>query len=152
MEAGTGFNPRTHEECDREIIFHGLIPQFQSTHSRGVRPILPPFDKLCSCFNPRTHEECDDGHRCALTYGCCFNPRTHEECDNFYFFLGNAFGVSIHALTRSATSISVRESIKLFLFQSTHSRGVRHIKCTGVNAYRGFNPRTHEECDSGKSN
>ena len=36
---------------------------------------------------------------------------------------------------------------KLFMFQSTHSRGVRHnIACmAAIDAC--FNPRTHEECD-----
>ena len=78
-----------------------------------------------------------------------FNPRTHEECDPF---------------------VVVDESLKI-KFQSTHSRGVRHKTkimaalrlnvsihaLTRSATYRdtscrsrpnGFNPRTHEECDT----
>ena len=77
-----------------------------------------------------------------------FNPRTHEECDIFWLL--------ITGYNRS--------------FQSTHSRRVRHeqqlatCKQTNVSIHAltksatqlhlqkanvmGFNPRTHEECDS----
>ena len=35
------------------------------------------------------------------------------------------------------------------MFQSTHSRGVRHAWILSIPQYTaGFNPRTHEECDS----
>ena len=98
------FNPRTHEECDRCLLF---------------------FRHSWTCFNPRTHEECDFPcirHRCisvvsihALTKSATwtyvgipafesFNPRTHEECDRFPSFLSPVFNVSIHALTKSATN------------------------------------------------
>ena len=80
------FNPRTHEECDRNLLCKYL----------GI-----------SDFNPRTHEECDDSNRKrysarssisihALTRSATlpilhrsilasnFNPRTHEECDEYF--------------------------------------------------------------------
>ena len=82
--ASSGFNPRTREECDewsqssahydRHVSIHALarsatlMPrrhplaahQFQSTHSRGVRPRSPRrFWRHCGSFNPRTREECD---------------------------------------------------------------------------------------------
>ena len=78
-----GFNPRTHEECDYSEMIHldGGI-EFQSTHSRGVRPFPWQIRISGTGFNPRTHEECDN--RCN---DCYVTER-----------------VSIHALTRSATA------------------------------------------------
>ncbi len=120
------FNPRTHEECDciaRQRTLSGKVSIHALTRSAT-------FGRVChtiflSCFNPRTHEECDltvtaegDGedvsihaltrsatssaahHRC---WHDCFNPRTHEECDGIF-----EFPASFN-----------------FMFQSTHSRGVR---------------------------
>ena len=57
----------------------------------------------------------------------CFNPRTHEECDQLLHVIAPELGVSIHALTRSATN----------------SSGHHRYRCPC------FNPRTHEECDGG---
>ena len=62
------------------------LTKFQSTHSRGVRLGSPKFcGSLIPDFNPRTHEECDSLSN-ALNALTCF--------------------ISIHALTRSATSSS----------------------------------------------
>ena len=80
----------------------------------------------------------------------------------------NLFGVSIHALTRSATPTQLPEQPKAPVsihaltrsatvvysftmpdgkFQSTHSRGVRLAVMGAVPIAGSFNPRTHEECD-----
>ena len=101
---------------------------FQSTHSRGVRLRKNP---VISLWN----------------FG--FNPRTHEECDELGSILESTFiFVSIHALTRSATLFTLASVFFLFLFQSTHSRGVRLRKNPVISLWNfGFNPRTHEECD-----
>ena len=124
------------------------VLQFQSTHSRGVRPDPQVIRGVSECFNPRTHEECDKprpdldrGSKFQSThsrgvrhpvpslsrhYPRSFNPRTHEECDlKFLSRSDQCIRVSIHALTRSATQID-----------SCH---FLHVFC--------FNPRTHEECD-----
>ena len=99
-----GFNPRTHEECDYFYLSNSIYgDKFQSTHSRGVR----------QCFS------------CGRKHVSGFNPRTHEECDNLKFSIRYYKGVSIHALTRSATTDN-RNTMRVGLFQSTHSRGVRH--------------------------
>ncbi|MDU5323878.1 MAG: hypothetical protein E6149_04320, partial [Peptoniphilus harei] len=38
------FNPRTHEECDLQTTpAHLMGWEFQSTHPRGVRPVLPSY-------------------------------------------------------------------------------------------------------------
>ena len=37
------------------------------------------------------------------------------------------------------------------MFQSTHSRGVRHRQLHPKTDYNSFNPRTHEECDMGST-
>ena len=55
--------------------------------------------------------------------------------------------VSIHALTKSATSL-IQVFTSSMMFQSTHSRRVR--RRSGFKLafpYNSFNPRTHEECD-----
>ena len=145
----SSFNPRTHEECDGQTAMSSTSANvFQSTHSRGVRLAL---------YLRRTDH-------------AGFNPRTHEECDTISQTIKFLDYVSIHALTRSATWILPLLPPKLIQFQSTHSRGVRRFDLSkkvaftafqsthsrGVRLYtglqpfyvpRGFNPRTHEECD-----
>ena len=54
--------------------------------------------------------------------------------------------VSIHALTRSATSVFIC-AMQSRMFQSTHSRGVRLTGTNTATEQASFNPRTHEECD-----
>ena len=58
--------------------------------------------------------------------------------------------VSIHALTRSAT-MNYMFCIPYEGFQSTHSRGVRRPQESTIRARSSFNPRTHEECDALRS-
>ena len=81
-----------------------LEKAFQSTHSRGVRRSI----------SVRTAAQHPD-----------FNPRTHEECDTASAIVCFACWISIHALTRSATT----------------QRKPKFTPATN------FNPRTHEECD-----
>jgi len=55
-----GFNPRTRGECDPEVhVISTFSDRFQSTHSRGVRPICWRPSRSISSFNPRTRGECD---------------------------------------------------------------------------------------------
>ena len=104
------------------------FPLFQSTHSQGVRlfqvsktrginyisihaltrsaTIVQLLSQpLLSYFNPRTHKECDLS---AVYFVLCsedFNPRTHKECDVSLDLQSWTYKISIHALTRSATSV-----------------------------------------------
>ena len=57
------FNPRTRVGCD-EIAedFVRNLPQFQSTHPRGVRPLKRFKMIFQSYFNPRTRMGCDHSH------------------------------------------------------------------------------------------
>ena len=104
-----------------------IAVKFQSTHSRGVRQgtyIVVEYND--ENFNPRTHGECDEEQEQAAAF----------------------FGISIHALTGSATIFSAFFCALITIFQSTHSRGVRldeggKQKSITIN----FNPRTHGECD-----
>ena len=97
------FNPRTHMECDRNGI-------------KSWRSIIS--------FNPRTHMECDCGVPCCHRQTCGFNPRTHMECDLGSSALLARISASIHALTWSATRLTLFPDMYLVL-QSTHSHGVR---------------------------
>ncbi len=89
------------------------------------------------CFNPRTHEECDSFSASVRKPWTCFNPRTHEECDWSCQVRRSQLGVSIHALTRSATEFRKMSKADQAEFQSTHSRGVRRR----VRGYRGMERR-----------
>ena len=148
----TGFNPRTHEECDtpqwasyifKMVSIHALTRSatytgtwslwsgwFQSTHSRGVRPSNGVRRVAVSSFQS-THSR-----------GVRHNPPKA---------LVTASCVSIHALTRSATTLkAIRQRPPVF--QSTHSRGVRHThQSSQRDSIIRFNPRTHEECDQSVS-
>ena len=122
---------------------------FQSTHPRGVRPVLR------SAIRHRLRVSIHAPARGATCASCtsarpviCFNPRTREGCDQTAF---------------------VREYL-VDLFQSTHPRGVRQVGLTsflipgrvsihaparGATRRAGrrcapdrcFNPRTREGCD-----
>ena len=77
------FNPRTHEECD--LTWHrdvSVFCRFQSTHSRGVRPMV--------------HE-----HGC-IGAGISIHALTRSATVDL-LVLDDLGAISIHALTRSAT-------------------------------------------------
>ncbi len=142
------FNPRTHEECDCYLIpFKNKKKDFNPrTHEEcdGTGAVETWY---IGDFNPRTHEECDHILMNNFKFTIYFNPRTHEECDvkssdsarprNGFqsthsrgvrlptVFTSNLpIGISIHALTRSATRPFLHRTCQSE-FQSTHSRGVR---------------------------
>ena len=121
------FNPRTHEECDpRSTTRRTSDRSFQSTHSRGVRQILSK--KVHDLYNVSIH---------ALTRSATMiNSPT-----------GGALLVSIHALTRSATILQESDRTYLYCFNPR-----THEECDLQHTVRQelfpcFNPRTHEECD-----
>ena len=101
-------------------------PLFQSTHPRGVRhgvnsvplciPVIsihapargatPRAHTLVSLsldFNPRTREGCDFHLTKKMSPQNHFNPRTREGCDSLQIWLGQSWGISIHAPARGAT-------------------------------------------------
>ena len=101
------FNPRTHEECDflKHSVCMGILDVSIHALTRSATPTILIEIPFGFSFNPRTHEECDYNRYLLIQHRISFNPRTHEECDNINPTSGF-----------------------LFLFQSTHSRGVRpHI-------------------------
>ena len=77
------FNPRTHEECDI-LLWLLCFPQteFQSTHSRGVRP------------------EASYRSMHTITISIHALTRSATKCNQRYI---RKYLISIHALTRSAT-------------------------------------------------
>ncbi len=99
---------------------------FQSTHPRGVRLDLA---KSTLNLNVSIH---------APTWGAtywsrshhsdilCFNPRTHVGCDALSFF-GLCFKLSFNPRTHVGCDADYQYGAKMYLFQSTHPRGVRLI-------------------------
>ncbi len=81
--------------------------KFQSTHPRGVRLSSNENRAARKSFNPRTREGCDDSMVIAGYHSWGFNPRTREGCDYL--------ALSYHAV---------------YVFQSTHPRGVRPLALT----------------------
>ncbi len=76
-------------------------------------------------FNPRPHEEGDKNAVGKDSWMEDFNPRPHEEGDSAVFSHATIVIISIHALTRRATS-----EIRKHMPELTD-----------------FNPRPHEEGD-----
>ena len=98
------FNPRTREGCD--LLGNYLM-----------------CDKLC--FNPRTREGCDPGTFTFAANPARFNPRTREGCD-FAIFAKQFASACFNPRTREGCDDSgLMLSLTLFMFQSTHPRGVR---------------------------
>ena len=86
------------------VVLPGYLTRFQSTHPRGVRlSRCTVKQSLGISFNPRTHEGCDFVKLLAQCVPRCFNPRTHEGCDDNLASARNLRDVSIHAPTRGAT-------------------------------------------------
>ena len=143
------FNPRTHEECDKSepfkfddsrISIHALTRSAtdqQRVHSKRssisihalTRSATSHWQARCllvSHFNPRTHEECD-GVKLTIDEMAYLFQSTHSRGVrlNQSVHQDRTATISIHALTRSATT---KRS------QTKQQRS-------------DFNPRTHEECD-----
>ena len=143
------FNPRTREECDGFLVLKIMQASlFQSTHSRGVRRFFSFKDNASLTIS---------------IHALARSATLLQEMDH------RSLEISIHALARSATFLDL-QYFTAFIFQSTHSRGVR-LLCTIISSLwhlfqsthsRGvrlptaikwfeeredFNPRTREECD-----
>ena len=90
--------------------------------------------------------ECDNPTNGKI--GCVgnFNSRTHVECDRPQMQQLLQDVISTHALTWSATDEEYFE-FGLFIFQLTHSRGVRRHHIGNWAEHIHFNSRTHVECD-----
>ena len=80
--------------------------KFQSTHSRGVRPGFQTNICNATCISIHALTRSATGNRSGVYYNN---------------------GISIHALTRSATIVDTSLYYASNKFQSTHSRGVRHL-------------------------
>ena len=99
--------------------------RFQSTHPRRVWQFLLRLLQLQVCFNPHTHEGCD-----------CKNPHLVNAAKQFQ---------STHP--RRVWLLIFNVTLWCKRFQSTHPRRVWLCMCVYL-IYRGFNPHTHEGCDS----
>ena len=83
-DAGTDFNPRTREGCDRKAVSAGVL--------------INPY------FNPRTREGCDFPALSVAGTHRHFNPRTREGCDLQPYGEDTGDGaISIHAPVKGAT-------------------------------------------------
>ena len=167
----TDFNPRTHEECDF-LSLYGLVTSqsFQSTHSRGVRQhrlsFVGPLVRFQSTHSRGVRLRRDDRLVLAVVFQSTHSRGVRHCIAELYVFEGF---ISIHALTRSATSdfeelrqdlsISIHALTRSATTTTTINRGGGGISihaltrsATGRRVGRGrdrphFNPRTHEECD-----
>ena len=98
------FQSRTCEGCDgKSNCGKTALRWFQSTHPRGVRPLLLMIRSSDTSFNPRTRVGCDCFLRIQTTYML----------------------VSIHAPAWGATVAKTSILVGEMAFQSTHPRGVR---------------------------
>ena len=160
------FNPRTHVGCDsKSTTLPTPLEIFQSTHPRGVRPLITGKLLHLVNFNPRTHVGCDKVYPSHSKDVLHFNPRTHVGCDQGLNKLMVDIEISIHAPTWGATvapfkiftikPISIHAptwgaTLKKRLraergeFQSTHPRGVRQslpISFQGCFTFQSTHPR-----------
>ena len=121
------FQSRTCEGCDgKSNCGKTALRWFQSTHPRGVRPLLLMIRSSDTSFNPRTRVGCDCFLRIQTTYML----------------------VSIHAPAWGATVAKTSILVGEMAFQSTHPRGVRPPAKTWRHPHpASFNPRTRVGCD-----
>ena len=153
------------------VVFRNQKVAFQSTHPRGVRRYLP-CDQLHPDhdFNPRTRVGCDLGASGWSWSDTYFNPRTRVGCDTCTMIVGDRgtdfnprtrvgcdlppervyqamVRISIHAPAWGATRKG-KPIMNVFVFQSTHPRGVRLLRKFFGWPCIDFNPRTRVGCDS----
>ena len=114
--------------CYLYIAFH----VFQSTHPRGVRLKLDRVATVVAQFQSTHPRGVRLYQKKAVILHIGFNPRTHEGCDLDVAQDVHRFAVSIHAPTRGATQ-EFDEIYELWMFQSTHPRGVRLCKLNIIN-------------------
>ena len=123
-----GFNPRTRVGCDliRFMRRMGFIV-FQSTHPRGVRPLLQASPDLRASVSIH-----------APAWGA-----TQDLEEPLPLSL-----VSIHAPAWGATCVCAGLLSGIIRFQSTHPRGVRLGQIMSIRrSLPSFNPRTRVGCD-----
>ena len=145
---------------------------FQSTHPRGVRPLLrqgrwswndvsihaPAWGATRHLrrgssrwwgFNPRTRVGCDEFIRHGLLCAVRFQSTHPRGVRLLHFFPGIFEGiVSIHAPAWGATPSTPTSPDRIPVFQSTHPRGVRpRMLWVCSRLRRCFNPRTRVGCD-----
>ena len=120
-----GFNPRTHEGCDTNIVKFG---------QRKV------------CFNPRTHEGCDTSYQDYLSDRKSFNPRTHEGCD-FTTPLSSSIRLFQSTHPRGVRLFVLANSLTPQGFNPRTHEGCDQRREVTISRFLRFNPRTHEGCD-----
>ena len=129
------------------MIFSASAPRFQSTHPRGVRPVLYPC-VLCQ-IPISIHAPARGATLCSTLclLGICISIHAPARgATRVEDTLIPDTRISIHAPARGATS-SARVTVGCGEFQSTHPRGVRlpSVRRSALPAH--FNPRTREGCD-----
>ena len=121
------FNPRTHKECDAfPIALPNCQEIFQSTHSQRVRQIIV----FCSLFIEK--------------FQSTHSQRVRRQNAPAWLLQRS---ISIHALTKSATAASIRDSIHYLNFNPRTHKECDSVKMLSYCLIPYFNPRTHKECD-----
>ena len=122
------------------------------------------------CFNPHTHEGCDIQRLLKEWREESFNPHTHEGCDVSFVSWQHCPFVSIHTPTKGVTLIDLSQlpdsevsihtptkgvtridaNILDVVFVSIHTptKGVTSSPRDSAGLPTGFNPHTHEGCDT----
>ena len=126
-----------------------LPQEFQSTHSRGVRPIFILLITYREMFQSTHSRGVRQNSQSKLDVASLFqstHSRGVRHPDRKHYQQFNA--VSIHALTRSATSptLAVKATFRVSIHALT--RSATYISLVVYHRHHGFNPRTHEECDN----
>ncbi len=142
------FNPRPHEEGDLFGCAQGNADGYFNPRPHEEGDVSPDIiGRMLLYFNPRPHEEGDADEGFRMHHAGNFNPRPHEEGDHAACQLELIEDISIHALTRRATSDLERRAAGAFDFNPRpHEEGDNraHIR---FQFYFYFNPRPHEEGD-----
>ena len=146
---GQGFNPRTHEGCDR--AGHDIYcetARFQSTHPRGVR--RQTLDTTCytitvSIQSPTRGATVAASWPPLPTDVSIHAPTRGATCFTFQTVID--YEVSIHAPTRGATISADHQVLRVTVSIHAPTRGATCSCLRSLQRYACFNPRTHEGCD-----
>ena len=127
------------------------VPSGVSIHTptKGVTLHPSTSSQSVASFNPHTHEGCDTKAVPFIGDSLSFNPHTHEGCDLKKLNVKIKRYVSIHTPTKGVTFKILVLTVPVAVSIHTPTKGVTSFFSNFCLMSSGFNPHTHEGCDTG---
>ena len=149
LQGSSSFNPHTHEGCDKTNEINYKIMQVSiHTPTKGVTYIgrLRKWFKKVSIHTPTKGVTKD----ILIAVLSCLFQSTHPRRVWLLSVLSSPpiKTVSIHTPTKGVTLSGKHVSMRQIVSIHTPTKGVTYWVCIPIESNSGFNPHTHEGCDT----